>query len=259
MTVLKSFEAGKLFVRIFENRELMGACAGAEAAEYLRLLLKEKSEVNVMFAAAPSQNETLAALCSAEGIAWHRVNAFHMDEYVGLDPAHPAGFRNFLRRAIFDKFAFKSVNLLDGNAVDLQAAVRDYEALLRAYPLDACLMGVGENAHIAFNDPPIADFNDPALIKVVELEIRCREQQVHDGCFDTLEEVPTHALTATIPAIMQAAKLFCSVPAVTKAEAVRNMLNGEISTACPATILRTHPSASLYLDVDSAKCVYKGR
>jgi glucosamine-6-phosphate deaminase len=258
MAIIKDFKIDKLRVRVFDSRNSMGACAGEEAAAYLRELLNEKDEINVMFAAAPSQNETLEMLCASSGIDWKRVNAFHMDEYVGLDPAHPAGFRNFLRRAILDRFPFKGLYLLDGNAADPLKAAGEYERVLRAHPLDACLMGVGENGHIAFNDPPVADFNDAKLVKVVELELSCREQQVHDGCFKRLEEVPTHALTATIPALMGAARLFCSVPAKTKAGAVRNMLEGEISTVCPASILRRHPAASLYLDTDSAEYILKG-
>ncbi len=257
MAIIKDFNTDNLRVRVFDSRTSMGVCAGEEAAAYLRALLDEKKEINVMFAAAPSQNETLEMLCASSGIDWKRINAFHMDEYVGLDSAHPAGFRNFLRRAIFDRFPFKSLNLLDGNASDPWKAAEEYDRLLREHPLDACLMGVGENGHIAFNDPPVADFNDARLVKVVELELQCREQQVHDGCFKCLEEVPTHALTATIPALMGAARLFCSVPAKTKAEAVKNMLEGNISTACPASILRRHPAALLYLDVDSAEYMLK--
>ncbi len=253
MCIIKSFTAGKMEVRVFANRDAMGACAGNEVARHLRQLLDERNEVNVMFAAAPSQNETLAALREAEGIDWSRVNAFHMDEYVGLDPAHPAGFGNFLCRAIFDWLPFRSVHLLDGNAADLPEAALAYSALLRAYPLDICLLGVGENGHIAFNDPPVADFHDREQVKIVELETRCREQQVHDGCFAALEQVPTHALTATIPALFGAKRLFCSVPSATKAQAVRDMILGPVTTACPASILRTHPAASLYLDAEAGR------
>ncbi len=255
MTVLKEFTIDKLNVRVFEGREAMGVCAGSEAIDCLRTLLQRKDEINVMFAAAPSQNETLAALCAAEGIDWGRVNAFHMDEYVGLDPEHPAGFRNFLRRTVFNMLPLKSVNLIDASAADLQAAVRAYDALLRKYPLDVCILGIGENGHIAFNDPPVADFSDHAMAKVVELDQRCREQQVHDGCFQKLEQVPTHAITVTIPALMSAARLFCIVPSATKAEAVKNMLYGEISTGSPASILRMHPNAALYLDPGAAKYI----
>ena len=253
MCIVKSFTAEKMNVRVFGSRAAMGACAGSEAAQHLRTLLSERNEVNVMFAAAPSQNETLAALSEAEGVDWRRVNAFHMDEYVGMDPAHPAGFGNFLRRAIFDRLPFKSVHLLDGNAADLPDAARAYSALLRAHPLDICLLGVGENGHIAFNDPPVADFQDPELVKIVELETRCREQQVHDGCFAALEQVPTHALTATIPALFGAKRLFCSVPSATKAQAVRDMILGPLTTSCPASILRTHAASSLYLDAEAGR------
>jgi len=253
--MIRDWFVDQLHVRIFASRASMGACAGTEAAACLQKLLDEKEEVNVMFAAAPSQNETLAALCAYPGIDWSRVNAFHMDEYVDLDPAHPSGFRNFLKRAIFDRFPFKSVNLIDGSTGDAEAAAGAYAQLLREHPLDICLMGIGENGHIAFNDPPVADFQDPKWVKVVELEERCRIQQVHDGCFEALESVPTHALTVTVPALMNAREIFCTVPAPTKADAARAMLTGEIATSCPASILRTHPSARLYLDSDSGKYV----
>ena len=190
MTVLREFYAENLRVRVFDGREAMGACAGMEAAKSIRELLSFKPEINIIFAAAPSQNETLATLCAGEGIDWSRVNAFHMDEYVGLNPDHPAGFRNFLRRAVFDRIPFKSVHLLDGNASDPPEAARAYAAQLRKHPPDICLMGIGENGHIAFNDPPVADFNDPVLVKVVNLEERCRLQQVHDGCFESLTRFP---------------------------------------------------------------------
>ena len=243
----------------------MGETAGKEAAAYIKDLLRQKESINVMFAAAPSQNETLAELIADAEIDWSRINAFHMDEYVGLAPEHPAGFRNFLNRAIFGLKNFKSVNLINGNAADAWEEAARYDQLLRDYPLDVCLLGVGENGHIAFNDPPVADFEDRMYVKVVELEQRCRQQQVNDGCFDELALVPTHAitltcpaltagtkmLTVTIPGLTQAGAMFCSVPAATKAEAISHMVNDEISTACPATILRRHNCAKLYVDQDA--------
>lgn len=255
MNPIKQTQIEQLSVRVFATREHMGACAGSEAAQAIRDILAEKNCANVMFAAAPSQNETLAALCASEGIDWSRVNAFHMDEYIGLDASHPAGFRNFLKRAIFERFPFASVHLLDGNAEDPAQEALRYEDLLREYPLDVCLLGIGENGHIAFNDPPVADFEDPHLVKIVELEERCRWQQVHDGCFSSIEQVPTHALTVTIPGMMSAKRLFCSVPAATKAEAVSRLMGGPVSTQCPATIMRRHPQARLYLDAESGKCL----
>lgn len=253
MSVLKDFYCDKLRVRVFDSRKAMGDCAGEEAAACIKKLLAEKETINVMFAAAPSQNETLARLVRDTEIDWTRINAFHMDEYIGLDPAHPAGFRNFLRRAIFDEKPFRSVNFLNGDAPEAQQEAERYDALLREHPLDVCILGVGENGHIAFNDPPVADFDDPKYVKIVELEQRCRVQQVNDGCFETVEQVPTHALSVTIPGLCAAKHMFCSVPAATKAEAIGHIVHDAISTACPATILRRHENAYLYTDADAGK------
>ena len=207
-----------------------------------------------MFAAAPSQNETLETLC-VQKIPWNRINAFHMDEYVGLEENHPAGFRNYLKRTIFDKFDFHSVNLIDGNAEDIESAMKAYDKLLRDNPLDVCILGIGENGHLAFNDPDVADFNDPVGVKLVKLDEKCRMQQVHDGCFQTIAQVPAHAITVTIPALCAATKMFCAVPAATKADAVKALVEGPVSENCPATILRRHNAAYLYLDSDSAKYI----
>lgn len=253
MPCIKDFYNDQLHARIFDSRDEMGACAGKEAGACLRELLRTKPEVNVMFAAAPSQNETLAALIADSDIDWTRVNAFHMDEYVGLPQTHSASFRNYLCRTIFDRFPFKHVHLINGNAPDAEAEARRYSALLAAYSLDLCLLGVGENGHIAFNDPSVADFQDPCLVKVVKLENACRMQQVNDGCFERLEDVPTHALTVTIPGLTRAGHLFCSVPGDTKAEAVHAMLAQPVSIACPASILRRHAGVELYLDSAAGK------
>lgn len=249
---LKDYMVDNLSVRVFETRQEMGKCAGDEAAQAIRKAIDEKGYANVMFAAAPSQNETLESLCGHSEIDWFKVNAFHMDEYVGLDPTHPAGFRVFLKRAIFDRFPFRSVNLINGNAQNVDEVIEGYTRLLEENPLDVCLCGIGENGHIAFNDPSVADFNDKAYIKVVELDQKCRMQQIHDGCFDAMDKVPTHAFSVTIPGMCSASTMICSVPAKTKAEAVRAMTTGKISTACPATILRRHKDARLYCDKDSA-------
>ena len=251
MAVIKDFYCDKLRTRVFATRDEMGICAGTEAALKIKELLAEKQTVNVMFAAAPSQNETLHTLMADPDIDWARVNAFHMDEYVGLDENHPAGFRNFLKRAVFDRKPFRTVNLLNGNAPDAEEEAERYSSLLKAKPLDVCILGIGENGHIAFNDPPVADFYDSKLVKVVELEQRCRMQQVHDGCFEKMEEVPTHALSVTIPGLCAAKWMYCSVPAATKAEAVYHVINDRISTACPATILREQEHAFLYTDQDA--------
>ena len=250
--LLKDFYQDKLHVYTFDNRKEMGDCAGTQAAEVIGALLAEKDEVNIIFAAAPSQNETLAALKAAD-IDWTRINAYHMDEYIGLPDEHPAGFRNFLKAALFDDLPFKTVNLLNGNAPVIEEEIARYESLLREHPVDVCMLGVGENGHIAFNDPWVADFNDPALVKVVPLDEKCRNQQVHDGCFAELSQVPTHALTLTIPALTNARHMFCTVPAATKADAVKAMLSGEVTIDCPASILTKHADARLYTDRDAAQ------
>ena len=241
------------FLKVFccESREQMGMRAGTDAAAAIRRAIAEKGRANVMFAAAPSQNETLAVLCQADGIDWTKVTAFHMDEYIALPPDHPAGFGNFLRRAIFDRLPFASVHLIRGAAEDPAAEARRYAKLLAEHPLDVCLCGIGENGHLAFNDPP-ADFHDPQAVRCVTLDETCRMQQVHDGCFPALDQVPRQALTATVPVLLSAETVICSVPAASKAEAVRRMLRGEIAEDCPASVLRTHRCAGLYLDPDAA-------
>ena len=250
--LLKEIKLGCVHAKIFETRAAMGACAGAEAAEQIRTLLAEKEEVNIMFAAAPSQNEVLAQLLAEKDIDWTRVNAFHMDEYIGISPSHPAGFAGFLRRAIFGKLPFKSVNYIDCTASDPYAEAERYAALLAGHPLDICVLGVGENGHIAFNDPDVADFNDPVLAKVVTMDQRSRVQQVNDGCFENLDDVPTEAITVTIPGLVGADYLYCSVPAATKAKAIGRMFSGEVALDCPATILCQTPNSFVYLDRDSA-------
>ena len=246
-TVLKD----KLETRIYPNRAIMGGAAAADIAACILDLLTKKDTINMIFAAAPSQNEVLASLAADPRIPWNRINAFHMDEYVGLPADAPQRFSNFLKNAIFDKVPFRSVNLIDcSSSPDAECA--RYSALLTENPVDIVCMGIGENGHIAFNDPHVADFNDPALVKVVDLDNTCRMQQVHDGCFATLDDVPTHALTLTVPALAAAAYQFCVVPASTKAWAVRETICSKIGEHCPATILRRLDNAIMYVDEDSA-------
>lgn len=253
--MLTQFQTDRLQIFVLENRAEMGAAAGNTAAAAIKKALREKGRANVMFAAAPSQKETLAALRADREIDWRNVAAFHMDEYIGLTADHPAGFGNFLKREFFDHVPLGEVYLIHAGEEDLDGEIARYTALLREHPLDVCLCGIGENGHVAFNDPPVADFQDPAVVKVVTLDELCRAQQVHDGCFASLDEVPTRAFTVTVPGIMAAAAVICTVPASTKAEAVRHMLKDPIAENIPASILRRHSRASLYLEPDSAKFV----
>mgnify|MGYP005843601149 CR=1 FL=1 len=238
----------RLQVRIYENRGDLGVAAARDMAERMRTLLERQAGVRVVFASAPSQNEFLAELGTLPGLDWSRVTAFHMDEYVGLGPEAPQSFSRFLQEALFDRVKPGVFHRLNGLAADPEAECRRYAELLRQAPIDIVCAGIGENGHLAFNDPPVADFDDPRTVKPVDLTPESREQQVHDGCFPELEAVPRQALTLTIPAMTGAGHIFCMVPGPTKARAVRDTLLGSVSTACPATILRRHGSATLYLD-----------
>lgn len=244
---MKEYSVDRLRVQQYQTRGEMGAAAAGEAAAVLRTLIAQKGRVNVMFAAAYSQMELLNGLAASD-VDWTCVHAFHMDNYIGLPEDAPQQFSTFLTTHLFGKLPFGQVSLMGCAQTDAER----YAALLRAHPLDVCFMGVGENGHIAFNDPAMADFHDPLPVKKVELDEVCRTQQVHDGCFETLSQVPKYALTATIPTLMSAWAVFCVVPAPAKAEAVRRMLREPIAEACPASILRRHPNATLYLDADAA-------
>ena len=249
---MKMFKKNLLDVRIFRTRDEMGKAAAKDIKACIQHLLEQKKMINMIFAAAPSQNEVLWELATDQDIEWNRVNAFHMDEYIGLDPHAPQGFGNFLKKHIFDVADFANVYYIDISAQDADKECRRYSELLSSHSIDIVVLGIGENGHIAFNDPPVADFNDPKAVKTVELDEICRTQQVNDGCFHTLEEVPKTAITLTVPTLFAGEHLFCIVPARSKAKAVRATLCDDISEKCPATILRRHNSAILYLDSDSS-------
>lgn len=204
----------------------------------------------MVFAAAPSQNEFLEALVEDKDIDWSRITAFHMDEYIGLEEDAPQRFSQFLKERLFDLVKPGELHLIQSSN-GAEEECRRYAELLNKAPIDIICLGIGENGHIAFNDPPVADFNDPHTMKPVELDDACRQQQVNDGCFPSFDDVPTHALTLTIPTMMSASHLFCIVPGTTKREAVMHTLNGPITTDCPASVLRNHPDCTLYVDTDS--------
>ena len=237
-------------VRVFPDREALGAAAATDIGEALTLRLDSQPGVRIIFASAPSQEATLRHLAERSGIDWSRVTAFHMDEYLGLLPEAPQRFGNWLRGALLDRVPVGAVQLIDPGA-DPRAAAGRYSALLAAVPVDIVCLGIGVNGHIAFNDPP-ADFNDPALVKVVTLDLASRVQQVDDGCFAALDEVPTQAVTLTIPALLSGAELFCMVPGAQKKHAVTAALHGPVTGLLPASALRTHPHCAVYLDKESA-------
>ena len=249
---MKQFIKDKLTVKIYDSRAEMGLAAANDIKERIISLLKEKEEINMIFAAAPSQNEVLSCLVAEKEIEWQRINAFHMDEYIGLDRNASQGFGNFLKKRLFELLPFKTVNYIDITAEDPEIESERYAALLADNPTDIVIMGIGENGHIAFNDPPVADFCDTKAVKLVKLDEICRQQQVNDGCFATIDDVPTHALTLTVPTLTAAPYHFCIVPAKTKMWAVNETINGIIDEHCPATILRKCSNSILYLDADSA-------
>lgn len=244
-----SFFIDKLAVQVHNSREEMGAIAALGVANRIKNILNVKEEGNIIFAAAPSQNEFISSLLTIPDVEWNRINAFHMDEYIGIDPEAPQSFGKFLKTKLFDLIPFKEVHYI--NPLNPQHECSRYAQLLEKYPTDIVCLGIGENGHLAFNDPPIADFNDPKSVKIVELDEVCRNQQVNDGCFDSLADVPKTAITLTIPALMSSQHMSCVVPGPTKADAVSNTLYGDVTTYCPASILRTHQDAVLFLDSDS--------
>jgi glucosamine-6-phosphate deaminase len=241
-------------VRIADNRDLLGGISATAVADTIRALLKEQPQINLVFAAAPSQNEFLAALLR-QPIEWNRLNAFHMDEYIGLDLHAPQSFARYLQTHLFGMAPFRSVHLLNGIAPDLEAECTRYAGLLRQFPIDIVCMGIGENNHLAFNDPPVADFHDPKSVKVVSLDEDCRRQQVNDGCFPSLSAVPERALTLTIPALLACRNIFAMVPGERKANAVFHTLNSPVTQQYPSTILKQHPAVQLFLDNDSSKLI----
>ncbi|HVJ97688.1 MAG TPA: glucosamine-6-phosphate deaminase [Acidimicrobiia bacterium] len=227
---------------------VMAEEAADGAAGAIQHAIATRGEANVMLATGNSQLAFLAELVQIPGIAWDRVRAFHMDEYVGLAPTHSASFQRYMRERVATQVSFREFHYLTGDTGDAEAEARRYEGLLQAYPLDLTCAGIGENGHLAFNDPPVADFDDPRDVKVIELEPASRQQQVGEGHFPTIADVPTHAITVTIPALLRATRVLVIVPEARKAQPVYDALYGPISTACPASILRRTAHATLYLD-----------
>ena len=249
---LYTTQIDQLPVSVYATNEALGAAAADEAAEVIRAAVAARGVANIIVATGNSQLTFLAALRALPGVPWEAVNVFHMDEYVNLPPGHSASFPAFLRRHLLDYVQVKEFFPVPGVAADPEAACRQYEALLRAYPADLCACGIGENGHLAFNDPPYADFDDPLWVKPVTLDERSRRQQVGEGHFHSLDEAPTHAITLTIPALLSARRVLCIVPEARKSDAVAQSLLGPVTEDCPGSILRQTPHAHLFLDGESA-------
>jgi glucosamine-6-phosphate deaminase len=246
----QSFQIDALRVRRFPSRDDLDLCAGADAAEAINAAIKDRGEARIILASAPSQTGFLKALLS-QPIKWERVRIFHMDEYVGIEASHPASFRRYQQDHVLSQIKPAAFHGICGESLDPHGECERYARMLSEAPIDVVCAGIGENGHLAFNDPP-ADLEDPKLVKVVKLDEACRQQQVNDGCFPDFDSVPRMALTLTVPALLSGQKIFVVVPGPRKASAVQRTLRGGINGDCPASALRRHRDATLYIDLHSA-------
>jgi len=249
------FSSTGLKVSVLADRRAMGEAAAMRVSSYVAERVQEQGTCRMIVGCAPSQDDFFASLvreAKSTPAIWERVELFHMDDYIGLTESHPQSFRYYLRRHFLDHIAVKTAHLMRAEATDSQAEAKRYGDLLRTAPIDLICLGFGENGHIAFNDPSEADFNDPLVVKIVQMDGVCRQQQVNDGCFPTIDDVPQRALSITLPVFSSARRLSAVVPTTRKAVAVKAALTGPISEACPASLIRRHPDAHVFLDTDAA-------
>ncbi|MDY6782652.1 MAG: glucosamine-6-phosphate deaminase [Cyanobacteriota bacterium] len=249
---IQIFTIDALEVRIYADARSLAQGAARATAVYLQNILHQQSSVRAVLATGNSQIQFLDRLISSENTDWSRVTFFHLDEYLGIDGEHPASFRRYLRDRVQRRISPQQFHYLQGDAVEPLTECQRYERLIREKPLDLCCLGIGENGHLAFNEPNAADFNDSQAVKIVQLDPQTRQQQVDGGFFPTLDAVPSAAITLTLPSICSAKKIVCLAPGSRKATIIQEMLQGEIHPSCPASILRTQPQATLFLDSDSA-------
>ena len=249
---ISSFKVGTLAVEVYEDRNALGQAAATVAANRLRELAEQHENIPVIFATGDSQRATLHALAAMADVPWNQVIGFRMDEYVGLPEDHPASFSRYMRENLTSRVQLRRMYEIDGAEANAQKTCREYAELIRSHSPLLCLLGVGENGHLAFNDPAEALFDDPVDVKLVTLDLLCRQQQVNEGAFANVAEMPERAITITVPALFRVPELILSIPGPRKAQIVKRTLYDPISTACPATILRRHANARLFLDRDSA-------
>ena len=249
---IRETKIDQLPITIYSTNDELGSAAAEEASQVIRDVIEKKGSANIILATGNSQLTFLAALRQERKIVWDKVNIFHMDEYIGIDPNHPASFPLFLRKHFLSYIKPQAFYPVSGNAGSIEATCADYARWLHTYPADLCALGYGENGHLAFNDPPYADFDDPVWVKVVKLVEASRKQQAGEGHFPTIADVPTHAITLTIPALLAAKRILALVPEARKADAVYRALKEPISENCPGSILRRTPHAHLFLDKESA-------
>jgi len=246
------FKVEQSTVRVYPTKSEMGQAAAVEGSKKIQAAIAQHGTARIMVATGNSQQDMMEALVRNQDVDWSRVEVFHMDEYVGISPDHPASLRYWFQKHMLNTIKPAKLHLIKGEAQDSSEECLRYENLIRSAPIHVCLLGIGENGHVAFNDPHVADFNDRQTVKKVDLDSRSRMQQVKEGHFREIEAVPHEALTVTCPALLSAESMVCCAPESRKAEAVRNALLGPVSTSCPASILRSHPNVSIFLDADSA-------
>ena len=251
-TPIRTFQVDALPVRVHATTPELADDAAQIARQFLRETLAAQGAAAVILASANSQIDFVEALVRLGGVDWGRVTLFHMDEYLGIDASHPASFRRFMRERVEARVKPRVFHYLAGDAMEPLDECDRYAALLQAQPIDLCCLGIGENGHVAFNDPPVADFADPRVVKLVKLDEKCRQQQVGEGHYPNLAAVPQYAFTLTVPALCAARRMLCIVPEKRKAPAVRETLQGPMSTACPASFLRRQPHCTLFLEAESA-------
>jgi len=259
ITPVKTFQVDALPVRVYRTEQEMARDVAEIARRYLGEVLGRQGSAAVILATGNSQIQFLEALIALGGVDWSRLTLFHMDEYLGIDKDHKASFRRYMRERVEQRVKPRHFQYLEGDALLPLAECERYTRLLQAQPIDLCCLGIGENGHIAFNDPPVADFADPHKVKLVKLDEPCRLQQVNEGHFPSFEAVPQYAFTLTIPMLCSAKRMLCVAPEKRKAAAVKNALQGPIATTCPASFLRRQPQATLFLDADSASRLRSGQ
>jgi len=241
----------------YKTKQKMGASAAAKAAQAIKEAITNKGHANIILATGTSQIEMLKNLVIADGIDWSKVTMFHLDEYIALGPDHPASFRKFLKERFVDKVpGLKALHFVNGDANDPQAECQRVNSVITTHPIDVAMIGIGENGHLAFNDPP-ADFETEKPFIIVNLDERCRKQQLGEGWFDTLEQVPQQAISMSIRQIIKSACLIVTVPDKRKAEAVRNALEGQVTPMCPASILQEHKNCKIFLDAEAASLLLR--
>lgn len=252
MPPINTFQADDLNVRVYADPTQMAQSAARGVHSYLQELLAAQGSARVILASGNSQLLFLDHLIALGGLDWSQITLFHMDEYLGLSADHPASFCRYMREKVEQRVNPQAFHYLKGDALEPIRECERYTHLLWESPTDLCVMGIGDNGHLAFNDPPVADFNDYRAVKLVQLALGCKQQQVASGHFPNLESVPPYALTLTIPSLCSAKRLVILSPGKRKAVPVRNALRGPISTGCPASILRKQAHATLLLDAEAA-------